>query len=409
MMMDAIVQLVRNALCCVKDWELFRHSVPVLYDANFTSYFYRLPSPLNETTPLEILISVCQFYAFWSLTRSGLALMASSHAKFNYFLRLMDYRTDMKAAHRLPPSEDLVNESLLREGEISLRSTIVGFLTACIGVSFLWLGANSWHVTSTRWLGGMQGLVHALTLMEVCLLPLLYYMWEDGARQLGLAKTMNDLADKIEKEGALEKVSIDELQLLAPEFKPVWAHASPVKSWSDLAVAKDRDHLEREVQVVKSILDFWNPRKEKKKGAGESKESENDDGKDDAGEKGEKIRSSKVRELRQRAPLARWEGYREYTYFLLNFVAFYGYLQGILAFYFDDEDNLKGVWSLVVPVLKLGLPKDVADWRGNFVGDLMWTVEPAIILATPALFRRWSSSGTTISPPLSNRSKAKAE
>jgi hypothetical protein len=406
-MMDAVVQLVRNALCCVKDWELGRSSLPLLYDANFTTYFYRLPSPLNETTPLEILISVCQFYAFWSLVRSGLALMAASHAKFRYFERLMDYRTDLPAAHRLPPSEDLVNMSLLREGEISLRSTIVGFLTTCIGVAFFWLGANSWHVTSTWWVGGMQGLVHALTLMELCLLPLLYYMVEDAQKQLAKARTMKELADKIEK-GALETVNIDELHLLS-EFKPVWAHGAAVKSWSDLTVAKDRAHLEREVKAVKSILDFWIAQSKK---PSESKEQD----KGDAKEKGEKIRAAKVRQLREQAPVARWEGYREYVYFAVNLVAFYGYLQGILAFYFED-DNVKGLWSLLVPYLKLARTNDLADWRGNFIGDLMWTIEPAIILTTPALFRRLSSPSSSSAPPSaegapskrSKTSKTKAE
>jgi hypothetical protein len=31
------------------------------------------------------------------------------------------------------------------------------------------------------------------------------------------------------------------------------------------------------------------------------------------------------------------------------------------------------------------LDPDLADWRGNFAGDFMWTVEPIIILASPFL------------------------
>jgi hypothetical protein len=101
---------------------------------------------------------------------------------------------------------------------------------------------------------------------------------------------------------------------------------------------------------------------------------------------------------------------------VVNFVAFYGYLQGILAFYFED-DNVKGLWSLLVPYLKLARTNDLADWRGNFIGDLMWTIEPAIILTTPALFRRLSSPSSSSAPPSaegapskrSKTSKTKAE
>lgn len=63
-MIDAVIQLIRNALCCVKDWSLF--SDTILYDSNKTSEFLGgvdLPSPLNQTTPLEVIISLTQFWA----------------------------------------------------------------------------------------------------------------------------------------------------------------------------------------------------------------------------------------------------------------------------------------------------------------------------------------------------------
>jgi hypothetical protein len=378
--MDAVVQLIRNALCCVKDWEIGHSSstTSFLYDSTFTSSYYKLPPPLHETTPLEILISICQFYAFWSFSRSGFRLMVTSLGKFNYFLRLMDYRTDVPAAHRLTPPEELVNESLLKEGELALRSTLVGFMVMCIGISFFWLGGNSWHVTATWWLGGAQGLVHALTVMEVCLVPLLYYMWIDGAKQLAKSKTMVSLADQVDPD-SLESLTVDELQILT-DWKPVWAHGV-VMSWADLSTSKDRHHLDRETKAVKEHLEVFIAKKKK----------DVPPGKDD--EKEAKIRretlQGKATELRAQARIARWEGYREYLYFIINLVAFYGYLQGILAFYFED-DLAPGLAAVVVPRLKLGTSNAVADWRGNFIGDLMWTVEPVIILATPALFRRWA-------------------
>jgi hypothetical protein len=403
--MDAVVQLIRNALCCMKDWGV-GSSTP-LYDQNFTTYFYELPPPLNETTPLEVLISVCQFYAFWSFTRSGFSLMRTSLGKFNYFLRLMDYRTDVPAAHRLTPPEELVNESLLKEGELALRSTLVGFMVMCIGISFFWLGGNSWHVTETWWLGGVQGLIHALTVMEVCLLPLLYYMWIDGSKQLAKSRTMISLADRVESD-SIDKLSVDDLQILT-DWKPVWSHGV-VMSWADLSTSKDRHHLDRETRVVKEHLEVFIAKNESAAAGKKKKAAGGDDYDDD--EKEAKIRhetlQAKAKELRVQARIARWEGYREYLYFVINLVAFCGYLQGILAFYFDDDvAHSHGFSAMLVPRLKLGMSNAVADWRGNFIGDLMWTVEPAIIMTTPALFRRWA--GVAGPPRGETPPKAKTE
>ena len=73
------------------------------------------------------------------------------------------------------------------------------------------------------------------------------------------------------------------------------------------------------------------------------------------------------------------KAYREFVYFLLNFVAFYGYLMGILAFYYPDDDKQPSY----VRSLKFGYGNRLADWTGNFAGDLMWTIEPLVILGSP--------------------------
>jgi len=38
--------------------------------------------------------------------------------------------------------------------------------------------------------------------------------------------------------------------------------------------------------------------------------------------------------------------------------------------------------------LKLGYGNSDADWGGNFAGDLMWTVEPVVILASPYFIKK---------------------
>ena len=69
--MDSTVQLVRNTLCCVKDLDLFADTL--LYDPSVIS----MPEPLHETTPLQALIGVTQFYAFVSISIQGIKLLST--------------------------------------------------------------------------------------------------------------------------------------------------------------------------------------------------------------------------------------------------------------------------------------------------------------------------------------------
>lgn len=75
----------------------------------------------------------------------------------------------------------LVAERLLKEGDVATRSVFVGVNVLSIALCFFWLVANSFHVTSTDWICGVEGLIHALTVMEVGLLVLLYYTIKDAS------------------------------------------------------------------------------------------------------------------------------------------------------------------------------------------------------------------------------------
>ena len=106
------------------------------------------------------------------------------------------------------------------------------------------------------------------------------------------------------------------------------------------------------------------------------------------------LRKEDASELEVVAKKSVLEGYREYLYFVFNFVAFYGYLLGIVVYYFPEPaDGTDGVDGAVVEPptfvrhLKLGYSHDDADWGGNFAGDLMWTVEPIVILASPVIIK----------------------
>jgi len=53
----------------------------------------------------------------------------------------------------------------------------------------------------------------------------------------------------------------------------------------------------------------------------------------------------------------------------------------IVAFYYPE--NVNGVQPIWIQQMKFNYTNDVADWTGNFAGDLMWTIEPMIVLVSP--------------------------
>merc|ERR1711862_398092 len=79
-----------------------------------------------------------------------------------------------------------------------------------------------------------------------------------------------------------------------------------------------------------------------------------------------------------------FEGCRELLYFLLNFIAFYGYMLYILVYYFDDES----LQPTGIKKLQFGMSNSDADWYGNFAGDFAWTIEPLVVLFSPVLLEK---------------------
>ena len=56
--MDAIVQFIRNALCCIKDLQLFEEYG--IHDAKLSLQLIGgdIPEPFHKTTPIEYLICI---------------------------------------------------------------------------------------------------------------------------------------------------------------------------------------------------------------------------------------------------------------------------------------------------------------------------------------------------------------
>jgi hypothetical protein len=308
-MMDAIVQFIRNALCCVKDLQLFGSTF--IHDASYTNQtLSSLTAPLDKTTPLEVIISITQLYACLSNTKSGVVLLSSSIGKLRRILRLVEKRMGNIDNNKWTDADLIINESLMKEGGSALRSTFVGALVAPIGICFWWLFINSWHVTEVDWFGGLPALIHALEVMEICLIPLLYYMIVDGLTTLRKSKTAKALVQEIRDQKLVASAVKNETYRSMTGWSPFWG--SGVSVFTGVDKLEEEERFASEIENVKEQLRIWFPSSvDKRKGEKEAKQS-----KEAFNEAEERIFSS--------IDTFRMEGYREFVYFLLNFAAFYG-------------------------------------------------------------------------------------
>ena len=350
--MDATVQLLRNALCTLKNFNIL--SQTFLYDPSVTAQYYTFPSPLDQTTPLEILISITQFYAFVSVSLAGYKMVTRGGiGKLKLIQRLMntlstngnDEKKKKKQSVNDTVAHRLLVESLIQEGDAATRSTFVGVNVLAIGICFFWLFANSYHVTSTNWIGGIYGLIHALTIMEVCLVFLLYYMVKDASSWVRKSFQMKAFAKNVVSSD-IENITLEQYQWMVDGWSPFWSEGSDV-------VGAEEKMLEKEEEAVAAqIASFM-----------------------------KKIDPSITERISSDSRIALFEGYREYIYLILNFFAFYGYMVCILVFYFQDEASQ----PQYIRAMLFHLPNGDADWLGNAVGDFAWTVEPIVILTSPLI------------------------
>jgi len=398
--MDAIVQLIRNFLCCIKDLGLFSSSI--LYDPSFTARFYKFPTPfMSKTTPLEVLISISQLYAALSCTWSGIKLIFSEGVGklmrlsniADAFSKLDDdgrTSTDEKEntnakknkndkdkekneAATKKAAQQIISSSLMQEADVALQNTFVGICVFTIGISFIWLFANSLHITEAGWIGGLPALIHALTAAELGLLPLLYVMLKNASKSFRKSETIASMNHKYSEKKIkelMEKESVKALfnhqnytTLVNPTWTPFWTKSAMALSSLDVTLTgekllvKESEKIEKEIseklKIENAIL----------------------------------LGSDLSQELESAVKTHKMEGYREYLYFILNFIAFYGYMLGVLTYYFDDDKDQ----HYVLQHLKLGYTNKDAEWGGNFAGDLMWTIEPIVILMSPFVLKRFAS------------------
>ena len=388
-MLDAYIQFLRNALCTVKNFNILGNTF--LYDAKVTTQYYALPSPLDETTPLEVLIALTQFYAFIAISLAGYRMITLSGInKLNLLSRLANIRVDEAKMNELKSREEdktgggdvvvkktkttraeddaavitevasrLISQNIfINENDAATRSVFVGVNVFAVGIAFFWLFANSFHVTSAGWIGGVANLIHSLEVMEICLLVFLYYMGKDAVRAVRRSKQMAIFVTRINSSRTrsrrlslddVKSITVEEYDWLVGGWTPFWTNSTTSSSDSSIETRL----LSKEEEVVTSNLTSFTRR----------------------------IDDDVIDNILARSRISLFEGYREYIYFILNFFAFYGYLVCILVYYHPIEASR----PVYVRHMLGGMKSADADWLGNAVGDFMWTLEPIIILTSPMI------------------------
>jgi hypothetical protein len=299
-------------------------------------------------------------------------MVMQSLGKLRRLVRVLNAQSDVKATSKNATIQTIVTMSLLQEANAAVRGAFVGFLVFLIGTGFFWLCANSWHITSTDWIGGLQGLIHALTVQEISLLPCLYFMIQDGIAHLKKSTRIQELASTIREKQTLSQTGVEELELLA-NWSPFWK--SGVGVFQTYDEVTEMNHIQYELKQLEKYI------------------------KDLSGKKSKDSLVDLADELDEVAQVTRMEGYREFLYFVLNFCAFYGYFMGIVCYYWSDEAT-HPVW---VQRCLFGMSVSVADWRGNMAGDSAWAIEPMVILASPFLMNVMTKKKKT------GKKKAKSE
>mmetsp|Transcript_15173 Transcript_15173/g.33935 ORF Transcript_15173/g.33935 Transcript_15173/m.33935 type:complete len:252 (-) Transcript_15173:219-974(-) len=239
--------------------------------------------------------------------------------------------------------------------------------------------------------------------MELFLIPLLYYMLKDGIDMILRARKMRNLSEQISKssrksiENLFGEGNIDvgvfgwlESNRTAMNMKASEtdvdavneAYASPSgrfecfdpfkNEMSSTDVNEAFKIIAKAKASVAISLDMW-----------KCKDNERIKLKEAQGTNNPKIEAA-ISPLLASADRLQFEGCRELLYFLLNFIAFYGYMLCILVYYFDDES----LQPTGIRKLQFGMSNSDADWYGNFAGDFAWTIEPLVVLFSPLLLEK---------------------
>jgi hypothetical protein len=408
-MSSAIVQFIRNFLCCIKDLSFGAHhqqhhhqryqqiNLSWMYNNTLTNQYMNdyfnlsLIEPIKYTTPLEMIISITQFYVVLTGVPESIQRFLYSYyqMKRSYALIRHHQSTNNPNIGITNHVERLLYASLLKETNNNIRSMFVAFNCFCISIAFIWLSANSLHITTTTWIGGLPALIHALTVMNLCLIPLLYYMYIDSKEYYQNSKRIQLFHQQL-LVGTVTAadIGLSAIQALynnSNEYIPFYSCNSTRPVIERFNNVDDIQLLNHERRTIQALLDIITGTT-----AITKKTDENNENNDNYEEIRMKIQKDIANTTSLPSIVYKFHLYsiREFVYCILNFIAWYGYGMCIVVYYYPNTI----FQSDIVHLSLLHFNHDDADWYGNFIGDSMWTIEPLIILFSPILIHQLTTT-----------------
>ena len=384
-LMQSWVQLVRNGACNI------RTVVEVLHLDSGSS----LVTLLNN-----YVIAPTQFLAAVFNLLSGASDIVSGVEQAG---RLSVWAAGLKkAGGHGGPGAQIVSRSVNKSWMSACWRVLAGGIQLSFSAAFFVLACNTIKDTLTldSYLGSHfskqndnLGLLtwDALALMDVGLVYFLWVMWSKYRGDVTNERRFNKLAELLDttsfgpdddaaaildlarQAGFAEGDLSDAYMAMMPaSHKPLWLHASNAGAVS----------VERALSLTEDAL----------AGLVDGKKS------GDKISTAKQARSNAAYKLRILAFEASKDAPAALIFFLLNFIAGYGYMLGILASprYFPDSilDKGRKKMQLVQPwhhVLKFGLEHDTSAWYGNVVGDTAWTIEPILAIVSAYIYARIST------------------
>ena len=369
--LSTVVALVRNALCVFKaltpgSMLPFVLQTPLLID--LSSYLYCKDSycvffqQSTDTTLIEWCIGITQILAFYLNVTNGYQTFIKSYRKYNklsehkYLCKLHGLKNELHIEYYI------IDDGLTSMINKEIENIISSVLEMICGICFLFLFGNSLHLHPTA---HPKQVINALIVMNIALIYFLILMWNTYKNRNYDNIKSNYIYDLLLKEKSLFS-NIDNGIIM------VSASAGFKNSYKALQVlSKNKFQLNYE-NLDNEDNDLWL----------ESMQNDFDDVTkviDEINRNNSKssynvnlIKTNLQEQIYYNNNIV----YLDLIYFILNFIAFYGYTIGILAYYYPLNSNP----SAFIKLLKLGLDDDFGDFWGNFAGDLAWTIEPYLIL-----------------------------
>ena len=300
-------------------------------------------------------------------------------ASYQKWLHALDrwFITNQTTVTALAPAYCAVKQGITSDLAVARTNVIIGFFEIIFGIAFLFLVMNSLHIVGPT---HPKPLIDALIWMEIGLAYILVLMWKAYTDKGKDAKRYNKLADTIAgfaQPLTATKVCVGCMEagygegelfhaLCATDdnsYNPSWRAAKTTTTTATGAAPTDSE-VQQAVTQLNTLINKLTA---------------------DSGE-ANIARRLCASALRRKAAEADLQSPLELLYFWLNFIAGYGYLLGILAYYVPEQAN---VWWC--KALMFGMSHELADWWGNLAGDVAWTIEPFFLLINGWLVARWLS------------------